>query len=307
MENHIFRSAIGGFNRQDVLEYIERVQKQSEETVQRLEAEADELRRELSEVRSELDECTRERDDLSQQLEDMTASRDQARDNWDAQSQAKEAFRRDLSERDATIQEMTGEKQRLQRRVEEMESQMGDLRRQKEQLAQMELEARQRAGDAVSAAEAKAGDIIAQSQTRAEEIQLKAKAQAETVIAESEERSASINRETQKLLGEAAAQYDGFLRSFQEAVGSVVSEIQKLDAAVRLPEGFARVTERLAALRGQTEEPEEYNDQGEAETAGTDEKDAEPDGEPVPSERAANVNGAGGPAAHHRRSRHRRG
>ena len=31
MDNHIFRSAIGGFNRQDVTEYIERTQKQAEE------------------------------------------------------------------------------------------------------------------------------------------------------------------------------------------------------------------------------------------------------------------------------------
>ena len=31
MDNHIFRSALSGFNRQDVMAYIERTQKQAEE------------------------------------------------------------------------------------------------------------------------------------------------------------------------------------------------------------------------------------------------------------------------------------
>ena len=35
MDNHIFRSALSGFNRQDVMEYIERTQKQAEEAARR--------------------------------------------------------------------------------------------------------------------------------------------------------------------------------------------------------------------------------------------------------------------------------
>ena len=36
MDNHIFRGAALGFNRQDVMEYIERTQKQAEENAARL-------------------------------------------------------------------------------------------------------------------------------------------------------------------------------------------------------------------------------------------------------------------------------
>ena len=43
MDNHIFRSAIGGFNRQDVMEYIERTQKQSEESIAWLESQTAQL------------------------------------------------------------------------------------------------------------------------------------------------------------------------------------------------------------------------------------------------------------------------
>ena len=43
MDNHIFRSALSGFNRQDVMAYIERTQKQAEEAAAGLEARLAEL------------------------------------------------------------------------------------------------------------------------------------------------------------------------------------------------------------------------------------------------------------------------
>ena len=45
MDNHIFRSAIGGFHRQDVMEYIERTQKQSEENTAWLESQVEQLQK----------------------------------------------------------------------------------------------------------------------------------------------------------------------------------------------------------------------------------------------------------------------
>ena len=48
MDNHIFRSALSGFNRQDVMAYIERTQKQAEEAAAGLEARLAEL--ELNEI-----------------------------------------------------------------------------------------------------------------------------------------------------------------------------------------------------------------------------------------------------------------
>ena len=46
MDNHIFRSALSGFNRQDVMEYIERTQKQAEEAAARLEDQVRQARQE---------------------------------------------------------------------------------------------------------------------------------------------------------------------------------------------------------------------------------------------------------------------
>ena len=106
MDNHIFRSAIGGFNRQDVMEYIERVQKRAEEDAAELEAQAGELRHANDELALQLEERTRERDGLEQQLEDMTLRCNHARNNWDAQAQAKESFRRDVAQRDEKIRSL---------------------------------------------------------------------------------------------------------------------------------------------------------------------------------------------------------
>ena len=43
MDNHIFRSALGGFNRQDVMEYIEKVQRLADERAASLEQQLEEI------------------------------------------------------------------------------------------------------------------------------------------------------------------------------------------------------------------------------------------------------------------------
>ena len=61
MDNHIFRSAIGGFNRQDVTEYIERTQKQAEEAAAALNKQLEDLRQAEGEARAALEERERKR------------------------------------------------------------------------------------------------------------------------------------------------------------------------------------------------------------------------------------------------------
>ena len=134
MDNHIFRSALSGFNRQDVMAYIERTQKQAEEAAAGLEARLAELEQAAAGAREELAACQEEREDLRRQLEDMTLRYNHAKNNWDAQSEAKDSFRRDVAQRDETVRELTGENQRLFRQVQDLESQMDALRREKEKL-----------------------------------------------------------------------------------------------------------------------------------------------------------------------------
>ena len=56
MDNHIFRSAALGFNRQDVMEYIEKTQKEAEANAASLSRRLDEAMEELARLRLRLEE-----------------------------------------------------------------------------------------------------------------------------------------------------------------------------------------------------------------------------------------------------------
>lgn len=288
MDNHIFRSAIGGFNRQDVMEYIERVQKRAEEEASALEAQTEELRRANEGLEQQLEERTRERDGLEQQLEEMTLRCNHARNNWDAQAQAKESFRRDVAQRDEKIRGLNEENQRLLRQVEALEQQMDSFRRQKEQLAQLELEARQRSGDVLAQAEAQAQEALAQARAEAEAIVSRANAQAESAVSQAQAQAEStvaransqaeetiaqaeaqaeatatranaradmLLRETEERIGATAAEYDQLFRTFQSVSGRISNEVRKLgETASQLPASFNRLKDGLAELQTKAKE-----------------------------------------------------
>ena len=168
MDNHIFRSALSGFNRQDVMEYIERTQKQAEEAAARLEDQVRQARQECDEARQALDACTEEKEALSRQLEEMTLKFNHAKNNWEAQAQAKESFRQDVTQRDQTVRELTEENQGLFRRVQDLEDQLASMRLEKERITQLELDAHQRADEVVAQASAQAQLIQTQAQAQAD-------------------------------------------------------------------------------------------------------------------------------------------
>ena len=255
MDNHFFRSALGGFNRQDVMEYVERTQKEAEAAAAALTAQVEELQRTGEETRRQLETCTQEREELARQLEDMTLRCGHAKNNWEAQAQAKESFRQDVAQRDQTIREITEENQRLFRRVEELEGQMEDLRRQKEQVAQLELDARQRSSEVVDQAQRQAAGSTAQAQSQAEETVRQAQSQAEAILDRASARSEALLLETEERLNRTADQYGQFSRTVEAALAQITGEIQTLrGASERLPGCFQQLREGLEELQGQAKE-----------------------------------------------------
>ena len=255
MDNHFFRSALGGFNRQDVMEYVERTQREAEAAAAGLTAQVEELRRTGEETHHQLEECAQEKEELAKQLEDMTLRCGHAKNNWEAQAQAKESFRQDVAQRDRTIREITEENQRLFRRVEELEGRLEDLRRQKEQLAQLELDARQRSSEVIARAQSQAENITAQAQAQAEETVSQAQSQAEAILDRASARSEALLLETEERLGRTAAQYGQLSRTMEAALGQIAGEIQTLhDAAEQLPGCFQQLGEDLKELQGQAKE-----------------------------------------------------
>lgn len=266
MDNHIFRSALGGFNRQDVMEYIERTQKQAEADSTRLESQAQELRAALEQSGQALEDCLRQKEELERQLEDMSLQCSHARNNWDAQAQAKESFRRDVADREAAIRELTEANRQLEGRAAELESQLGDLRRQKEQLAQLELDARARSDDVlhtagaqaqalVSDAQSRAESIVSQAREEAEQALAGARAEAESIVQQARERSEGLLRETQERIDGTAAQYIKLFRAFQSTAGRISGELQKLEStAAQMPSGFSRLLHDFAELQERAKE-----------------------------------------------------
>jgi len=238
MDNHIFRSSIGGFNRQDVMEYIEKTQKESSETVAQLEEQVRQLQQESDGLRASLDSCTQERDALASELEEVTGRCDTARANWESQAVISEGLRGDVAQRDAAIREMTAENQKLFHRVQALEEELAVLRLEKEKVAQLELEAHKRSEEVVASARARADELLADAQRQAQSVGEEAAAQAQ-----------QLRRETAEQLQGAVERCHELIGSFGSIASHVSGELRKMDVtAAQLPICFDHVTGGLDAV-----------------------------------------------------------
>ena len=166
MENTFKSSVFGGFNRDDVIRYIEKTALESKQQLEALEQESDGLCRENAELRDKLAAAERERDKLAE--------------SYDTASGAQEALKKGLTAAQETITELRAqledttqkaafaqkEHERLraaqkaehEREMKKVLSELAELRAQAEEysrvkahIADIELSARERA-DALDAA-----------------------------------------------------------------------------------------------------------------------------------------------------------
>ena len=166
MENTFKSSVFGGFNRDDVIRYIEKTALESKQQIESLEQESDGLCRENADLRDKLAAAERERDQLAE--------------SYDTASGAQEALKKGLTAAQETIAELRAkledttrkadyaqkEHERLreaqkaehEREMQKVLSELSELRTQAEEygrvkahIADIELSARERA-DALDAA-----------------------------------------------------------------------------------------------------------------------------------------------------------
>ena len=151
--DHPFRSAaLGGFNRQDVLDYLEKTSAENaqrqQELQQKLEA-AEEERRQLSAKTTEQEEqlaiLRRDRDQLKEQLEQVQQALNSSQAREEAQEEALAALRQ---ERDP-----------LKSRAEALEPDAAAYEAIKERTAGVELEAHCRAQNVLNQADAQAKEL----------------------------------------------------------------------------------------------------------------------------------------------------
>ena len=133
MENYSFKSvAFGGFDKQDVVRYLEQASEKSAAIQRELEAENEKLHKEISEQAQRLEE-------LEGRLTALTAERDELQEKLDSESAAR-ADLEPLRALEKDVARLTGERDALKPDAEA-------YARFRERLGSIECEARKRADD----------------------------------------------------------------------------------------------------------------------------------------------------------------
>ena len=151
-ESGRFRAALGGFNRRDVAQYIEKTAREHREQIEALQAELEQARKEKAELEAELEGLRSHSGDLADQEAKVRAS---------------------LEESTQSLTHMRGELQVTQGHLAIAKKQLGDLQGKvsqlepmakqyevlKDRVATVELDAHRQAQETVAQAEAQARQI----------------------------------------------------------------------------------------------------------------------------------------------------
>lgn len=245
MDNHFFRSALSGFNRQDVIDYIEKSQREASEQVQALELQINELKKNGEELCADLDSCVQERDLLRGQLEEMTQAYERA------QAELTE-LRGKLSESESEAQSACDRQMALNDQLQEMQAEVAAARKEKESVAQLELEARKRAEDLLEETRAQAEDLLNQARSQAQALMTDANKQAETTVQAAYERAEEIRAAMEAQVSRTGEEADALISSVETITAHVAAELRKMDVAVaQLPINFDHLKDGLKDLREQ--------------------------------------------------------
>lgn len=191
--DHPFRfAAVGGFNKQDVLNFLEEQARQSAQARQELQSELDGARNELAALRTE-------RDDLSGQL-------DRAR-------QELETGGRERDELNARLEETGRERDDSQRRAGELARELEEARRELEALRP----------DAQAYAELK---------DRAAGLELEAHRRAKAVEEKAERDAQKVRRQTEQWLQAVEREYGELSSRVESTVSHAASELEKVGASL---------------------------------------------------------------------------
>ena len=214
--DHPFRSAaLGGFNRQDVLDYLEKTSAENaqrqQELQQNLEA-AEEERRQLAAKTAEQEEqlsiLHRERDSLSQQLEQVQQALAASQDREEAQERELAALRQ---ERDG-----------LKDRVAALEPEAAAYEAVKERTAGVELEAHCRAQNILDQANGQAKDLrrsMEQWMGRVEREYDALRSEVESTVSHASDKLDKANKALEQvtdLLEQQSAAWDRLTHSYEE-------------------------------------------------------------------------------------------
>ena len=248
MDNHIFRNAPWGFNRQDVMEYIEKTQRDGEAAAAALTEQLNAARQELEALRQQVESGTSRSEELSARLEESVQK-------YEQECEEREAFELEAARQGEAVRALVEERDRLAGQVAELNRQSEDVRREKEKLAQLELDAHRRVDELLAQTREEAQEILAQAQSQADSLLRAADAQASDTLAQAQARRAALLEETQTQIESSARQCGELFDSCERITAHITNELRKLDVAnAQLPIGLGRLKAGLAELTDKAKE-----------------------------------------------------
>ena len=238
MDNHIFRGALNGFNRQDVIAYIEKSQKEAADRAAKLEQEIEDLRAKMTDAEKALENYRQEHEMLTERIAEQRDLLEDAQISVEDITAEKLRCEESIRDRDEKLKVALAERDDLAHRVSDMEGQVEAARLEKERVAQLELEARERAEATVS-----------EAQSESEEIITRARIEAERIINEALTAAEEIRGNMERQVECTAKEYNEMFTSFETIAAHVASELRKMDViAAQLPINFNHLKDGLAEV-----------------------------------------------------------
>lgn len=238
-ENTLFRSALHGFNREDVMEYITKMTREQEMALSDVEAARDE-------VRSELEQVQAQQNQLQEQLEDMARERDVLQEAVAHKSDA-EILLDEANGRIAVLEAELAEAAAKQAAAEdalraEMEETLRKYQADAEgyntlvdKAGRILLNAERVADATISKANEDAAAIRSEAQADADSLHASTKARCDEMLAETqaqilsaEDRKADIHQQTAAMFADSKQQYEAMQATVGESVAQSLAEVERL-------------------------------------------------------------------------------
>ena len=205
-QNQGFRSAIfGGFNREDVLHYIEQTDTKYYTETAELRRQLTEAQAAMEELRAQNEKLTAKNAELLERLGEMTLDTDKIRAQMDQIESGFSLQATEIEAQNARAEQLAAENDRLTSENAKLSAKCGEYDATKEKIAEMELSAYRRAKQIEEDAKIELQKLRRKSLETIEQVRRQldpTKENYRTVLARNQQESAEMARKAGEVLGE---------------------------------------------------------------------------------------------------------
>lgn len=255
MENNTFKGSIfGGFNRQDVMNYIEKASRESGELLQQSQDQIAALEQENAQLRTQCEQLRVSLQDTAASLSAAQAERDAAQASCASADEALETAR-------CSSRQYADEVKTLHETVAALQPEVDKFHTLQKNIADVEVEAKHRADTIVAEAKANSEEILRKARVQADAVLSAAKAEAEKIRAEANSSAAAIRQKADQhamlsrqqlnaLLNSSQAQYQTLLETYRSSALQAAAALQKAQEQVtQMPSVFDKISAGMKALQ----------------------------------------------------------